>query len=377
MPGAVAAVASIIGATNWGGCYQSPNSNLPVIIDGAQVIFNDLGSRIIKLNAGSPATSYPWNSPAWPQYFDSLTSLLSHQYYQTVFAMDWDSVDLVAYSQTGDNRDENYWRDGFSPSDAQRETSQFQAATELLLQRYPNITFVFQHWEGDWSVRGGYDPTTPPSPQAIANMISWLSARQAGVSAGRANVMAQRRAAGISPAQATGNVFHASEVNLVAESMQSGFPNVVNSVLPYVKPGLDMVSYSSYDTQQSSSGPITLEGAIRFIAKNAARTPESPAQFIQIGEYGAPLNEWPVAQVQSMVTNVLNVTLNTAADLVARSYWWETFSNEASATAPKGTCVSQPARNPQDVRGFWLQLPDGSKSFVFDMLRAAIVNGTI
>ena len=42
----------------------------------------------------------------------------------------------------------------------------------------------------------------------------------------------------------SGGVYFAAEVNLVDMSMTTGFPNMVNRVVPYV--ALDMISYSSY-----------------------------------------------------------------------------------------------------------------------------------
>jgi hypothetical protein len=46
------------------------------------------------------------------------------------------------------------------------EAQQFADLTSYLVSTYANTgkTFVLQHWEGDWSIRGGYDPTAKPTP---------------------------------------------------------------------------------------------------------------------------------------------------------------------------------------------------------------------
>ena len=52
-------------------------------------------------------------------------------------------------------------------------------------------TFVLQHWEGDWAIRGNYKPEETPTPQAIEGMAAWLNARQDGVDAARKAVEAK------------------------------------------------------------------------------------------------------------------------------------------------------------------------------------------
>jgi hypothetical protein len=105
-------------------------------------------------------------------------------------------------------------------------------------------------------------------------MIGWLGARQAGVDAARA---ALRGVSGVS-------VLHASEVNLVRTSIDVGFPNVVNTVLPHV--ALDMVSYSAYDTEADD---VYFGRALAFIAAHHVRTPASPPIAVYVGGVSAPL----------------------------------------------------------------------------------------
>ena len=78
----------------------------------------------------------------------------------------------------------------------------------------PIETFVLQHWEGDWAIRGSYKPEETPAPQAIEGMTGWLNARQDGVDAARKAVRAENV-----------HVYHAAEVN-AADSPAFGAKNV-------------------------------------------------------------------------------------------------------------------------------------------------------
>jgi hypothetical protein len=113
----------------------------------------------------------------------------------------------------------------------------------------------------------------------------WLQGRQEGVTQGRASARAALGAAAI-----TGNVFFSAEVNLVQETRLTGIANMINQVIPYVK--LDMVSYSSYDSQNSATDfPACLD----YISQQHNRTAASPrghaAYFV--AEYGVAENLAP------------------------------------------------------------------------------------
>lgn len=110
---------------------------------------------------------------------------VQHPYYQAVLAMDFETIIFVAYSTAHD--DINYWRTGVTAADLQAEYAQFHALALYLATTYVGKTFVLQHWEGDWSLRGSYDPSTPLSPTAVTAMRAWLTARQTAVSDARAS----------------------------------------------------------------------------------------------------------------------------------------------------------------------------------------------
>lgn len=77
-------------------------------------------------------------------------------------------------------------------------------------------TFIIQNWEGDWALRGSFDPDTKPTAAATAAMIHWLTARQRGVALARAEF-----------ATSGARVFHACEVNLVRQAQVEGAPSVI------------------------------------------------------------------------------------------------------------------------------------------------------
>lgn len=138
-------------------------------------------------------------------------------------------------------------------------------------------------------------------------MRQWLQARQDGVSAARQQYQFS-------------NVLVASEVNLVLTSLQSGFPNIIETVIPYVS--LDLISYSSYDTMCAGY----FLPALNFIASHHNRTSHSPPVGVYIGEFGLPLQLRPDSVVQDCMQNVVTTALG---DFNAP--WvmhWEVYDNE-------------------------------------------------
>jgi hypothetical protein len=207
-------------------------------------------------------------------------------------------------------------------------------------------TFIFQHWEGDWAIRGDYNEHADPTPQALAGMADWLNARQAGVE------QARREVPGTDV-----HVYHAAEVNLVANSMEKGRPGVVNRVLP--KTHLDLVSYSSWDTDQD---PVRFKKALDFISTNAGTSPTFGKHNVYVGEYGLPENDFTPAKVMQTVRGVVDTGLAWGCPYVI---YWQLYCNEAK---------HEPVRANADVKGFWLIRPDGSRSPVWDYLRAKIAS---
>lgn len=155
----------------------------------------------------------------------------------------------------------------------------------------------------------------------------------------------------------------AAEVNLIKDSMTTGAPNMINRVIPNVD--LDMLSYSSYDTQDS---PEDFPAALQFMAQQHRRTEHSPPgnRAIFVAEFGKPQQHTNPAILQSTVRNVVNSALSFGAGYVL---FWETYCNECTVASDPGCSDNRcrdpkyPVDNPDHLNGFWLVKPDGSVSW--------------
>jgi hypothetical protein len=247
---------------------------------------------------------------------------------------------LTVYSL---GRAEHYWIKGITAEQQADETRQFHELTKHLLTTYRGTgkTFVLQHWEGDWAIRGGFDRKADPAPGAIRGMIDWLNARQAGVDKARAEAGGD----GV-------GVYHAAEVNLVVQAMRQKRPGVVDRVLPHTK--LDLVSYSAWDSQ---GDPNTFRAALDFIAAHVPDRAPFGGRNVYVGEFGAPENDFAPAKVRATVQNVVKAALDWGCPYVI---YWQLCCNEPRR---------RPVRGNDDARGFWLIRPDGSRSWTWDYFR--------
>jgi hypothetical protein len=395
-----APLSSVCSATHWSPCYFL-NASLPSLHDGAARLAA-LGTTSIKLILdNAPDETYPWNTD-WPSITANVTdlaSLAATPIWDAVFrgapsggafggGWAFDTFDLITYRLSSPTW--NYWCAAFTAADAAAETAELAGLTAHLLGLGGGRTFVLEHWEGDWSSRcGSYDAKTPAAPAVQARMVQWLAARQAGVDAGRAAwcaVRGGRAALGIDCASgaavhaaAGARVWHASEVNLVKNAMAGGFPDNILKVIPLVR--LDMVSYSSYDTQWDSQ---LLPAALDFIAAHHNRTaaaPPAPAVFI--AEFGiAQMEDRAPADALALYANVLGAALSAGPAGAPRAAWafaWELFDNEHIVTPafPGGRCNARtgPEFNASALNGFFLVRPDGSETPAYSYLRG-IINGS-
>jgi hypothetical protein len=396
-------LARMVSATHWQPCYYM-NASAPCLHDGAATLAAT-GTRAIKvIMDAAPDKAYPWNTDWTPILAPvrSLEDLARTELYDELFAgrpgpggWDYDVFDVVTYrygANSGGPSEWNYWCRYFTPADAAGETAEFSGLTAHLLTRFAGSgkRFLLEHWEGDWSARcGGYNASQVPDPAVQARMVRWLGARQAGVEAGRSAWCAAAVAAGRLPAgfdcahggavhAAAGvEVLHASEVNLVKASMDAGFPNNILEVIPRVR--LDMVSYSSYDTQALNPG---FGHALDFIAAHHNRTAASPPSAVWVAEYGVAQNSATPAEVTAVYANVNGwaASLNAAGvPRAAHTFAWELFDNEVIAPGFPGqrcTPSTGPEFNASALNGFWLVRPDGSLSPSWDFV-AGLINGSV
>ena len=318
----------VIGVTHVAGKYHLTDK--PYLREGADQILS-LGSRVIKLYLTlPPERNYPFNSQ-WPQV-DSLVELADAPDFRDVFEKPFTTYILTTYAA---GRPDHYWKDRITDAQALDEEEQFYRLARHLLTTYRGSqkTFVLQHWEGDWAIRGSFDPQVDPSARAVAGMIRWLNARQKGVERARSELAA-----------ANVRVFHAAEVNLVKIALEQGRPTVTDQVLPHTS--VDLVSYSAWDT---SGDPKLLRSALEYIARHTPDREPFAGRNVYLGEFGLPENDFPTSQVKTTVRDTITTALDWGCPYVV---YWQLYCNEARR---------RPVKANDDVRGFWLIRPDGSR----------------
>jgi hypothetical protein len=330
-----APVADRLGITHVDGKYHFTDGDF--LNEGADRALA-LGTRVLKVwFISQPASKYPFNSH-WPAVH-SLVELARTPYFRALFAKPFTTFILETFAF---GRDDQYWRLGITAAEAADETRQFEALARYLLTTYRGTgkSFVLQNWEGDWAIRGNFDPKQEPTPTAVAGMIRWLNARQEGVNRARRAV----RATGV-------HVYHAAEVSGVADAM-AGRTSVTNNVLPHTR--CDLYSYSAYDT--SIQGTHFRE-ALDYIAAHAPASASFGARNVYVGEFGVPENEFGTAFAVASVRKTIEEALQWGCPYVV---YWQLYDNECrhGTSDAKGDC-----------RGFWLIEPSGRKSPLWDVLR--------
>ncbi len=277
---------------------------------------------------------------------------------------------MTAYqpSVPGGGDPAQYWLNGMTPAQKTAEQTGFYNAAKYLLQTYNGTgkTFIFEQWEGDsCCLRSGVTSrTTQPSATNVQGMIDWINARQAGIDQARAELAGQTDV----------KVYGTLEVNKVADAIngdtnngQPGWATVTNDVLPYTT--VDFASYSSYDTQQITTGPTSYANAVQYIAQHLPPTAVNGqnTHSVYVGEYGLAEDSARCGRlVASMMNNVISIV---KADGMPYAFYWEIYSNElnTNGTAPANG-------NDSAVKGFYFIKPDGTPATAFHVYLNQIMN---
>jgi len=329
----------IIGVAHVNGKYYLTDEDF--LNEGAEQVLA-LGSRVIKVWFHNPQQSYPFNSQ-WPD-MDSLVEIAQSPYFRKLFDKPITTYIMMCFSMA---RNASYWRNGVTGEQKLDEQRQFYELTKHLLTTYKGTgkTFILQHWEGDWLIRGSYDKNVDPTPEAISGMIEWLNARQAGVNQARKEV-------GLDGVW----VYHAAEVNRVVSSLKEGRPNVVNTVLPHTK--LDLVSYSAWDaTTEHFENSQVFREALDFIATNMPDSLDFGNRNVYVGEFGMPENKFSTGQIQKVIPSVVETALDWGCFYIV---YWQLYCNELEDRKQL-----LPVHSNDAVRGFWLIRPDCSKAWAW------------
>ncbi|UCG56060.1 MAG: hypothetical protein JSU70_14450 [Phycisphaerales bacterium] len=332
-------IRDVLGVTHVAGKYHLTDKDF--LNEGADQILA-LGSRVIKVWFHNLQGSYPFNSK-WPDA-DSLVDTAESPYFRELFDKPFSTYIMMCFSR---GRGDAYFRNGMTEQQKLDEQRQFYELAKHLLTTYGETgkTFVLQHWEGDWLIRGSFDRNADPTPTAISGMIDWLNARQAGVNQATQEVGRH----GV-------RVYHAAEVNRVVSSMEAGRPGLVNKVLPHTN--LDLVSYSAWDAATARhQDSNVLREALDFIAANMPDSPDFGDRNVYLGEFGMPENQYTAEQIQKAIPNAVKTALDWGCPYVV---YWQLYCNELKDLKAKPAVQSNDA-----VKGFWLIRPDGSKSWAW------------
>jgi hypothetical protein len=334
------AAATELGVAHIGGLYSF--SETDYLNEGATTA-RSIGAKCIKvslsLDSDNPSTTLYALHSQWPAV-TTLDALADTPYYRALFAKDFDTFILTAFRP---GRPAGYWRESFSPEDERAEEECFASLAGHLLQTYAGTrkTFIIQNWEGDWALRGSFDPAAKPTPTATAAMIRWLTARQRGIARAR-------------EVFSTGGprVFHACEVNLVRQAMERAEPSVTTDVLPQIV--VDLASYSAWDTKDS---PVRFGEALAFIARHKRPTDSFGEHGVYVGEFGFPESEATPQKAFERTQQLFVVAQHFGCPYAV---YWQVYCNEPVAKLPKGNA---------DYKGFWLVRPDGTRSSVCQLFQ--------
>ena len=334
-----------LGATHAAGKYHLTDE--PFLIEGAKKLL-EFGSNVGKFFMDFTMNGlYPFCSDwsALPKNC-RLVDLAKHPYFEEVFNLPFSTfvLEITHFN--------NIRPFSAADNDFHEYEEQFEELTEYLYRRFSDrpVTFIFQNWEGDWLFNGSYAAVWDQQmlddlPRRIDCFTRWFSARQRGVEKARNHFTSDN-----SPAC---RVLHAAEVNRVLTLLQ-GTPTLTEKVLPNIAP--DLVSWSSYDGMNSAVDTWHGIELIRHFMKHSGFLPEPT---VMIGEIGFPERGRTQEEIVDFWDRSLAVFFAHDIPLILH---WELYCNEITEEAKNKPVPENGVYTAEDLRGFWLYLPDGSLS---------------
>jgi hypothetical protein len=350
---------NMIGATHMDGQYYFTKE--PYIIEGAKKM-NELGYGILKLwfsKANGNAGGYKYNADWKLTRSMSFRELAEHPYYNEVFNMPFKVFALNINEGFGGASTED------QTDRLKRIEGEFYELTKYLITQFKqrDVTFILELWEGDWFMRGGTQPSAHwkkgevPADASIRvkNMVDWLTARQNGVDRARKEM-----------GKSKCKVYNAAEVNKVYDGME-GIPTITTDVLPKVK--VDMVSWSAYDGK--SADGLKMYKGIEYIRQHLNPTSYMKGKkVVFIGEIGEPenMNNQTRESIRKFWDVMLGVYL---AQNIPYIIHWELYCNENKDGSPR---MQERNKTAEELRGFWLIRPDGSKGWAQEYFEEILSN---
>lgn len=289
------------------------------LVETARCIY-EMGSDAIKLGMDQNVwTSYQLTTSR--SSFANLADVAQNEpSFRTVFDMPLSTYIMWAAPLTiGNSAYFNYWRDGLDSSEAALEYNEIKALATYFLQHYNGTgkTFILGHWEGDWAVRGNYNPDSDPGATAFNGMIDWLTVRQ------RAVTDARNENSGSDV-----KVYCYGEANLVLAWLHwsSGQKIITNEVFPHV--ALDLLSYSAYDSAYNLEPllyfPSWFIDCLSYIDSKTTSTTPFP-KHVMVGEYGMNLSGHTAQEQANLARDVIKAAVGWGSPYVL---YWQMYDNE-------------------------------------------------
>lgn len=303
----------LVGTQTFEPKYQFSNSTR--LVETAQAI-GQMNSNVIKFSM-APNAFETYRLPKNPN-IKSLRSFAElDPSMQSVLKSPFSYYFIWAYRHSA--AENNYWRAGISRSQKEEEYREIYDFASYLLTTFAksNKSFYLGHWEGDWSLLGGYDPNAEPSEVAIEGMIDWLNVRHKAVADAR-KAHPDSKAA----------IYSYCEVNLVTKAI-AGKKTVTNSVLP--KADVDLVSYSCWDSIDVSKGEAAMIAqvpkSLDYIQSKMKR-PVHEGKGVFIGEFGFPLAVVKTQGAQvALSKSFIKASVEWGCPFIL---YWQIYENEAN-----------------------------------------------
>jgi hypothetical protein len=326
-----------LGATHYDGRYFF--TGRPYLLEGCDAL-RKLGMGVAKFWFGRSLGGYDYHSDWGFTPETRLAGVARHPYFREAFEYPFSCFALeippVARGRAFSDPESDYVE----------EETHFHELASYLLKNYAKrkTTFILQHWEGDWMLRGRagarWEKGGPPDAEARCDgFVRFLAARQRGVERARAE-----------SGKTACRVYHAAEVNRVWDGA-AGIPTLTTHVLPRV--AVDLVSWSSYDGMASA---VQAWQGIEMIRKHARPSPVFGKPAVYIGEVGKPEQGQTKEGVIDWWDRAMGVCF---AQKMPWIIHWELYCNEPR----DGNKKLRTVLGADQLRGFWLIRPDGTLSW--------------
>lgn len=342
----------VLGIVHAGGQYNF--TSLSYLTEGARIVRDDIGSRVIKLFLGSDiADQYAFHAD-WGSY-TSLAELARDDEVRRVFDMDFTTVVLAAYEF-----ERAQWNADtpIAQTELDRVSGEFYDLTKELLRRNNDSgkTFVLQNWEGDNELTPALRSAANAQAKdtIVANYLAYNNARQTGIERARTELAAQ---------VANVQVLGALEVNYLSYN-GGGEKKLAEVVVPYST--ADLFSFSDWSTANSRLD-ADLDYYLQQINLYRNANEKKTMNDIVLGEYGRAENFSGQADEENQFAYAMETAKIAVNKGVRYVCYWALMCNERT-----GGESARPTN--ADMKGFWLIKPNGELTKTFWYLKGLLEN---